>query len=99
MDQVVVSTTPDKVSLFVFLFFLPKSKDFFFLFLHKNIGCGYSLEVPRRGTSNEYPQPMFSRRNKKNIYLNIPLICCHVSSYSENMIDISTNHAMGKFCR
>ena len=39
----------------------------FFLFLHKNICCGYSLEVPRRGASNEYPQHMFSWRNKKDI--------------------------------
>ena len=39
----------------------------FFLFLHENICCGYSLEVPHRGTSNEYPQHMFSWRNKKNI--------------------------------
>ena len=31
-----------------------------------NICCGYSLEVPHRGTSNEYPQHMFSSRNKKN---------------------------------
>ena len=31
----------------------------FFLFLLKNIGCGYSLEPPRRGGSNEYPQYMF----------------------------------------
>ena len=23
------------------------------------IGCGYSLEAPRGGASNEYPQPMF----------------------------------------
>ena len=38
----------------------------FFLFLHENICCGYSLEVPRRGTSNEYPQHIFSWRNKKN---------------------------------
>ena len=38
-----------------------------FLFLHENICCGYSLEVPRRGTSNEYPQHMFSWRNKKNM--------------------------------
>ena len=30
-----------------------------FLFLLKNIGCGYSLEPPRRGGSNEYPQSMF----------------------------------------
>ena len=27
----------------------------------------YSLEAPRRGASNEYPQHMFSWRNKKNI--------------------------------
>ena len=25
----------------------------------KNIDCGYSLERPRRGGSNEYPQSMF----------------------------------------
>ena len=30
-----------------------------FLFLLKNIDFGYSLEPPRRGGSNEYPQPMF----------------------------------------
>ena len=49
-------------------FFNPKAF-VFFLFLHKNIFCGYSLEAPHRGTSNEYPQHMFSWRNKKNIYL------------------------------
>ena len=32
---------------------------YFFLFLFKNIDCGYSLEPPRRGGSNEYPQSMF----------------------------------------
>ena len=37
------------------------------LFLDKNICCGYSLEVPQWGTSNEYPQHMFSSRDKKNI--------------------------------
>ena len=36
-------------------------------FVHENIYCGYSLEVPHWGTSNEYPQYMFSWRNKKNI--------------------------------
>ena len=36
-----------------------------FLFLHENICCGYSLEASRQGASNEYPQCMFSRRNKK----------------------------------
>ena len=32
----------------------------------QNIDCGYSLESPRRGGSNEYPQSMFLSRNKKN---------------------------------
>ena len=32
----------------------------------QNIDCGYSLEPPRRGGSNEYPQFMFLSRNKKN---------------------------------
>ena len=39
----------------------------FFLFLDENICCGYSLEAPRRGASNEYPQHTFSSRNKQNI--------------------------------
>ena len=30
----------------------------FFLFLLQNIECGYSLEPPRRGGSNVYPQFM-----------------------------------------
>ena len=30
----------------------------FFLFLLNNIDCGYSLEPPHRGGSNEYPQSM-----------------------------------------
>ena len=32
----------------------------------QNIDCGYSLEPPRRGGSNEYPQSMFLNKNKKN---------------------------------
>ena len=30
-----------------------------FLISVQNIDCGYSLEPPRRGGSNEYPQSMF----------------------------------------
>ena len=37
-----------------------------FLICAQNIDCGYSLEPPRRGGSNEYPQSMFWSRNKKN---------------------------------
>ena len=31
----------------------------------QNINCGYSLELPQQGGSNEYPQSMFLGRNKK----------------------------------
>ena len=31
----------------------------------QNINCGYSLEPPRRGGSNEYPQSMFSAKFEK----------------------------------
>ena len=31
----------------------------------QNIDCGYSLEPPRRGGSNEYPQSMFWAEIKK----------------------------------
>ena len=39
--------------------------DIIFLMSAQNIDCGYSLEPPRRGGSDEYPQPMFVSRNKK----------------------------------
>ena len=32
----------------------------------ENIDCGYSLEPPRRGSSNEYPQNYVFSRNMKN---------------------------------
>ena len=32
----------------------------------QNIDCWYSLEPPRGGGSNEYPQSMFLNRNKTN---------------------------------
>ena len=35
----------------------------------QNIDCGYLLEPPRWGGSNEYPQSMFMSRNRKiNVY-------------------------------
>ena len=37
-----------------------------FLISAQNIDCRYSLEPPRWGGSNEYPQFMFFSRNKKN---------------------------------
>ena len=37
----------------------------FFLFLLKNIDCGYSLEPPRRGGSNEYHNICFEQKYEK----------------------------------
>ena len=34
----------------------------------QDIDCGYSLEPPRRGGSNEYQQSMFLRRIRKIMY-------------------------------
>ena len=47
--------------------FLEKKSDIFHLSA-QNIDCEYSLEPPRRGGSNEYPQSMFLSWNKKNVY-------------------------------
>ena len=39
----------------------------------QNLDCGYSLEPPRRGGSNEYPQSMFlSGKKKNNMYPRKP---------------------------
>ena len=46
----------------------------FFLILPLKHTLWYALEAPHRGASNEYPQHMFSRRNKKNIFPISPLI-------------------------
>ena len=46
-------------------YFQMKNSDIFHISA-QNIDCGYSLEPPRRGGSNEYPQSMFLSRNKKN---------------------------------
>ena len=53
-------------------FYLQKTENFqieisdIFQISAQNIDCGYLLEPPRRGGSNEYPQSMFLSRNKKN---------------------------------
>ena len=56
------------------IFFMSKIDNFhrktFYVFLifAQNIDCGYTLEPPRRGGSNEYPQSMFWSKNTKNRY-------------------------------
>ena len=49
---------------------------FFFQISAQNIDCGYSLEPPQWGGSNEYPQSVFLSRNKKiNVYPCKPQFC------------------------
>ena len=44
---------------------------YIFLIFAQNIDCGYTLEPPQRGGSNEYPQSMFWSKNKKNMYTRV----------------------------
>ena len=60
----------------------------FFLFLQENICCGYSLEAPHRGTSNEYPQHMFLWRNKKISSTGKSALSEVLHSFVEKMIKI-----------
>ena len=51
------------------------------MFFHnsaQNIDCGYSLELPQRGGSNEYPQSKFLSKNKKNYVHSCKLQFCYV---------------------
>ena len=48
-----------------------KMNDIFLIFA-QNIDCGYTLEPPQRGGSNEYPQSIcFGAKNKKNMYTRV----------------------------
>ena len=69
-----------------YLYYIFSEKDTFcfnlkvlilFIFLNENIYCEYPLEAPPRGASNEYPQYMFSWKNKKTNYLDSPLLWSH----------------------
>ena len=53
-----------------------------FLSFAQNIDCGYTLELPRRGGSNEYPQSMFWIKKKKNRYTPAyPSFCLYKSGF------------------
>ena len=43
-------------------------KCYIYLIFAQNIDRGYTLEPPRWGGSNEYPQSMFQSKNKKKMY-------------------------------
>ena len=69
ISMTVICIAPDKVPFSIErCCFLQKSIDIF-LISPQNRMLWYLLEAPQWGASNEYPQHMFSWRNKKNIYL------------------------------
>ena len=50
-----------------------KNFELFYIFAH-NIECGYMLEMPQRGGSNEYSQCMFwSKKRKEKKFENIKM--------------------------
>ena len=51
-----------KIENFIGIFFYD------FNMFAQNIDCEYTLEPPRQGGSNEYPQSMFSNKNTINRY-------------------------------
>ena len=52
---------------------VPPLKFYRFSFLRKNMRCGYSLEAPQRGASNEYHQRLCTCRNKKHLDIWVAL--------------------------
>ena len=64
---IITKTCPCNIQFFLALkieIFQLKNIDIF-LIVAQNIDCGYTLEPPRQGGSNEYPQSMFWSKNKK----------------------------------
>ena len=60
----------------------------------KNVCCGYSLEAPRRGASNENPQNILEIRKKKSQYfgskIGLPRATskkCMYAFYKDDTID------------
>ena len=80
--------------IYIFLIFQRKHT----LWVLINRRCGYSLEMPHRGTSNEYPQHMFSMKNKKNVnfrasksWLEKWILIIYLSVDKKYIFDNSTN--------
>ena len=56
---------------------LDKKNSVSFHISSQNIDCGYSLELPRQGGSDKYPQSMiFIKNKKKNVYPCKPQFYC-----------------------
>ena len=74
-----------------------------FLIPAQNVDCGYSLELPRRGGSNEYPQSMFLNRKMKNLkvflsknlyFFGGKIFSIFVWACVRNVLGLSNGHSM-----
>ena len=69
-DLAIIPSSITKTRLFKYIEnftkFSDRNSDICFHISAQNIDCGYSLELPHWGSSNEYPQYIFLSRNKKN---------------------------------
>ena len=66
--------SPDALQRLIVRCIVILETDTSFFFLAQNIDCGYTLEMSRRGRSNEYPRSMFWIR-KIGIPLQPPSRC------------------------
>ena len=65
-----------------------QKKNNFVNFLQKSICCGYSLEAPHWGASNEYSQHRLPWKNKKNNYLYILFVWSCVLIVIDTELDL-----------
>ena len=68
--------------------------NYFFLFLLKHIDCGYSLEPPRRGGSNEYSNLYFDQKYEKYqnvLSKNFHFLVVKFSAYLNRRVFVMTN--------
>ena len=70
-----------------------------FLNFAQNIDCGYTLEPPRRGGSNEYPQSMFWSKIRKNVYPCTPQCHCIKVGCKGVFITRTCLHDVYRSCR
>ena len=83
ISVVCVHTDPDKAFIFQ-----PKSIYIFLIsfFLHKNLCCGYSLDVPCPVAFNEYPQFMKNILQIHHLIWSYDFIMVHLSYIVLNIL-------------
>ena len=94
MMMMMIRSRTVRVTYYIRHFFQIKSTDIFLISPQKHM-LWYSLEVPQRGTSNAYPQPMFSWRNYKKLLCGHPFyleLCVYgFTVNTDDNIDINTS--------